>query len=291
MVRVARCVRTSVWAGVRAGVWVGACAWSFGGVGCATGLKEPVRSAPLAPLPLDEAIATVNANASRIGATLRGSGPVDGFFTTSAGRRVSYQVDGTFFYLPPAYVRFDLKKLGDRQLLFGSNTDAFWVYTKEDGKYFCGSPDDPRELPEGIPRPDQIADALGLSPVHEELSLDSFEFVSQRVEADHQELMFLERSLDGRAVVRKEYWLSRSLPRAVSRVVFRDPAGVLVMESVLRDYAPVGERGALLPRDMTAEWPRARARMRFQVARWAEVAEVRADGPQFATPRECDGRN
>jgi len=265
-------------------------------LGCATGcalgrLSRPIERIRLEPLPLDEAIATVNANAARIGGTLRASGPVDGHFSTSAGRRVSYQVDGTFFYLAPNFVRFDLKKLGDRQLLFGSNREAFWVYTKEDGRFFCGHPDDPQELPEGVPRPDQIADALGLTPVQEDLSLDSLEFVSQRVESDHQELIFLERSPDGRAIVRKEYWLDRSLPRSVSRVVFRDPEGIMVMEALLRDYSPVGDRGAILPRDVVADWPRAGARMRFQITQWSEVPQIGPDGPQFATPRECAGRN
>ena len=260
--------------------------------GCTVGrVPRSIERVHLEPLPLDEAIATVNANAARINGTLRASGPVDGHFSTSAGRRISYQVDGTFFYLAPDFVRFDLKKLGDRQLLFGSNQAAFWVYTKEDGRYFCGHPDDPQELPEGIPRPDQIADALGLKPVQEDLSLDSLEFVSQRVEPDHQELIFLERGSDGRAIVRKEYWLDRSLPRAVSRVVFRDPQGRLVMEAVLREYASVGEDGAILPRNVVAEWPRAGARMRFQITQWSEVPQVVPDGPQFATPRECAGQN
>ena len=89
-------------------------------------------------------------------------------------------------------------------------------------------------------------------------------------------------------MLEKEYWLDRYPPRLVRRVMFRDADGVVTMESQLDDYRLLAAHGPLLPHQITAEWPKADARMRFRVDRWTPEEGVRPDGVQFAAPRECD---
>ena len=234
--------------------------------GCQT--AGPARN--LDPIPTPGAVGIVNANAAKITATLRASGSVDGYFTSSNGRRRNYHVDGTLFYLAPCYFRFDLKSLGERQILFGSNKEYFWVYNKEGDSYYCGHQGQDEELPTEAPvRPEQLIEALALAPIVDSPSEDpnsEGQRGSQR---------------------RTEYWVERDSPLVIRRVLFRDAGGVLTMQSSLDDYKLLSPGGPLLPGLMIAEWPTARARMRFRVDKWTLVEQVRPGGPQFATPSEC----
>lgn len=252
--------------------------------GCAT--TRPVAPAPLPPLAMIDALRQADANTALVSATVRASGSVDGHFTQE-GRRRSYQLDGVLFFLAPNCVRFDLKKLGDRQLLFGSNDERFWIYTKQEDEYFCGHHGDPQELPEELPiRPDQIADALGLRLMGDLRHAGHADLV-QRVDDEHQQILVLMRDASGRVVIEKEYWLDRYWPRLVRRVVFRNGEGLIELSSELGDYRAVVSGGPLLPYDMVVEWPGSDARMRFRVSTWSLLPQIGPDGPQFATPREC----
>lgn len=234
------------------------------------GCRQAGPSGPIDLIPTRDAAQIVNANTAKITGTLRASGSVDGYFTTPEGRRRNYHVDGTLFYLAPRYFRFDLKSLGDRQILLGSNAEYFWFYNKQDDSYLCGHQGSDEEVPADIPvRPDQVIDALALAPMgnadSEALNLD-----------DH-----------GRLQLRKEYWSDRDSLQVIRRVVFRDPAGVVNMQSSLDRYKPLSPDGPLLPCSMIALWPTARAQMRFRVDKWTLVEQVGPGGPQFATPAEC----
>ncbi len=242
--------------------------------------------APLPLLPLRDAVRIVNDNVARIGGTLRASGSVDGrFVNPDSGREVNYSLDGTLFHLAPHYVRFDLKKFGDRQILFGANDAYFWFYTREEDRYYCGRQGESDEVPEEIPvRPDQIVDALGLTTIESDGSGGR---IVQRVERDVQQILFLKTDDEGRTVLEREYWLDRYPPRLVRRVVFRNADGLTTMESFLDDYRPIDAEGAVLPYTMSAEWPDKGARMRFEVGRWSVEPQVEPTGPQFATPPEC----
>jgi hypothetical protein len=246
--------------------------WAAVGLGlalCGCRQAGPVR--PLDPIPTREAVGIVNANAAKITATLRASGSVDGYFTASNGRRRSYHVDGTLFYLAPCYFRFDLKSLGERQILFGSNKEYFWVYSKEDGSYFCGHQGRDEELPTEVPvRPEQLIEALALAPVVDEDSATPHPIPARR---DFP--------------TRKEYRIDRDSPQFIRRVLFRDAEGVVTMQSSLDDYRALFPGGPVLPGSMIADWPTARAHMRFRVDKWTLVNQVLPGGPQFATPPEC----
>ncbi len=255
-------------------------------IGC-TGTPKPLR--PLDPIPMHAAATIVDDNIARIDGTVRASGTVDGYFTKPDGGRMRYSLDGVLFYLAPTYVRFDLKKFGERQILFGSNEELYWFYSKEEGGFRCWDQDDADVAPEEIPiRPDQIVDALGLTPIGGGTDVNRrVERRVQRVEADVQQVLFLEYGPTGDPVITREYWLDRFEPRLVRRVVFRDASGVVTLESFLDDYRAIDDAGPMLPHRMAADWPLNGARMQFHVGRWTVEREVVPGGPQFASPPDC----
>lgn len=226
----------------------------------------------LEPLSKEDAVRLVNNNIARINGALRATGSVDGHFVSAESRRrVNYSVDGTLFYLSPYYFRFDLKKLGDRQVLFGSNDQYYWAYTKEDNAYVCermGGADGGADVPL---RPDQIIEALGLTPIP-----GGGTGAEMRVQPEYQQVLF----------AGKEYWLDRRAPRLVRKVIFRNPGGSVVMSSDLSDYKQL-PGGPALPHLVNAEWPQRNARLRFDVGRWTAAGDVVPGGPQFVTPPEC----
>jgi len=235
---------------------------------CGCQQAGPGRSLDL--IPTRDAAQIVNANAAKITGTLRASGSVDGYFTSPKGRRRNYHVDGTLFYLAPSYFRFDLKSFGDRQILLGSNEEYFWVYNKEDGAYYCGHQGRDEELPTDVPvRPEQLIEAMAIAPIDESDSATP--------------------NLDphGRFQGRKEYRIDRESPQFIRRVLFRDADGAVTMQSSLDHYRSLSPDGPFLPGSMIADWPTARAHMRFRVDKWSLVQQVVPGGPQFATPAEC----
>lgn len=258
-----------------------------GGVVVLSGCQNPPRIEPLPPLSRVLAEGIVNANASRIGGTLRAMGSVDGTATDADGVRRSFSLDGMMFYLSPSYLRFELKKFGDRQLLLGSNADRYWIYSKQDEKYRCGVHGVKQEVPADFPiKPQQLLDAFGLGPIVDSLRGESVGR-AQRIQWETQQILFLVRDQSGAVVVEKEYWLDRFAPRLIRRVVFRDGDGAVEMESRLGDYRDFVEGGPLLPYLMEASWPRAGAKLTFTVSKWSVHPAVGPTGPQFSTPKAC----
>jgi hypothetical protein len=261
----------------------------------------------LDPIPMDDAVRIVDGNIARISGTLRAAGAVDGRFTLADGRTADFHLDGTLFYLAPRYVRFDLKRFGDRKFLIGSNADHYWYFDAEENSYRCGRHGDTGDqlLAEIPVRSDQIIDALGLTPILADHRDDPDAALPgvpggagngeprprtrqvQRVVGDYQQVLFLVNDDQGHVALEKEYWLDRYWPRLVRRVVFRDPDGVVTMQSALDDYKPCGPSSPLLPHSMSAEWPDSAARLRFHVNTWSVIPEVGRDSVQFAAPREC----
>jgi hypothetical protein len=233
-----------------------------------------------------DAIGIVNSNAAKMSGTLRAVGTVDGNSTDLDGRTRSFHLDGVLFYLAPCNLRFDLKSLGERQMLLGSNAHGFWFFSAEDKRFRCGRTVDELDLPAEIPvAPDEMIEALGLGGIHR-----SEELIGpvQRVDGDYQQLIFLSGAADNSTVLEKEYWLERSGPRMIRRVLFREPEGDVWMTSLLDDYRPVDAGGLLLPHSMTAEWPIEGTTLRFRISKWTLYPKIGPDGPQFATPPECD---
>lgn len=250
--------------------------------GCARPTAAPIR---LEVIPKTEAVRIVNANAALISGTLRAVGSVDGQFTNANGSRRSFHLDGVLFYLAPRNLRFDLKSLGERQLLLGSNAQGYWFYSAEDKRYRCGANLADLDLPDEIPvTPDQMIEALGLGGIPK--SSDGVGPV-QRIEEEFQQLVFITTSGRGEPVLEKEYWLDRASPRLIRRVLFRDAEGSIQMDSRLDDYQLLGASGPRLPQSMSAIWPENGSTLRFRINQWSLFPQIRPDSPQFATPQEC----
>jgi hypothetical protein len=237
------------------------------------------------------AIRFVNDNTGKVAGTLRASGFVDGRFVLPDGGSGSYHLDGILFHLAPIYIRFDLKSFGDRKFLLGSNAEYYWYYDKETDAYHCGLHGVDDELSSDIPiPPEQIVDALGLTPIAAEVSVAGQAQPIQRVVHEYQQILFVVHDDENHVRLQKEYWLDRYWPRLVRRVIFRDADGVVEMESKLDKYRPVTPGGLFLPHEMTAAWPKTGARMRFRVRKWRLVEGVGPKSLQFAAPRECAGQ-
>lgn len=248
------------------------------------GCPAPKSRVRLDPIPMRDAVRIINNNQSLIHGTLRASGTADGYFTTPDGHRRSFHLDATLFFLAPSYFRFDLKKFGDRQVLFGCNDERHWYYSKKDDVYLCGggAGDD---LPTDMPvRPDQIVEALGLSRISDGAIAAG---LLQRVEEDNQQLLFVIYDDQGRPVLEKEYWLDRYAPRLVRRIVFRDSDGVVEMQSDLDEYRRLMPGGPWLPHVIRTRWSKSKARIDFRAGRWTAADQVEADSIQFATPPQC----
>lgn len=258
-------------------------------------IRPDVR--PPDPMPLAEAAAVVNRNIARIPATLRAIGPVDGHVTVPERGRRTYHLDGVLFFRGPRFFRFDLKGLGETQILIGSNHRDYWCLSKFDETTVCGRHGIAEDLPPGLPaRPDQLIDALGLTPIPVPGAPAAPALgtggahpvrVVQRVADHEQQLLFLVHDGQGNILIEKEYWVDRFPPHFVRKVIFRDADGVVEMESTLEDYRSVGEAGFQVPHRMTAEWPRLGARLRFDVRKWTLHPQIGPAAPQFVTPTEC----
>lgn len=243
--------------------------------------------APFDPLPSEAAIRIVNDNLGRIPTTLNARGRVRGYVTLEGGARRHFNLASHLFYLQPRYLSLDLKDdLAGSQLLFGSNDDHYWYYNKADSdSYWCRRHD---RLVEGrdpdIPvRPDDLIEALGLTMV--DLSPSPARSLRvQRIESQDQQLLFVTCDAEGRPFLEKEYWLSRLPPQLISRVVYRDAMGRVVMESSLSDYRPLEDGGPLLPGSIEVDWPLGEAHMTFTISRWRAIPQVKAAGPQFTPP-------
>lgn len=247
---------------------------------------QPIARSMLTTLPKSEAIRIVNSNSAKVSATLRAVGSVDGSATDPNGRSRSFHLEGVLFYLAPRNLRFDLKSFGERQLLLGSNADGYWFFSAEDKRFRCGETVEELDLPSEIPvAPDQMIEALGLSGIPRSSGLAG---PVQRVDGEYQQLIFVSAAAGETAVLEKEYWLERSAPRMIRRVLFRQPDGDVWMNSRLDDYRPLDEGGPLLPHSMTAEWPVEGTTLRFRISKWSLHPQISPDGPQFATPAECD---
>lgn len=259
---------------------------AFAANGCQSPRSLPRAVGPV--LPLAQAAGVVNENLARITGTLRATGSVDARVTLPNGSRRTLHLDGVLFFLDPRFLRLELKSFGERQAMMGSNLTDYWVYDREEDRFYCGKHGDRTPLPAGLRiRPAQLIDALGLTPIPvQAVSPDGVRRV-QRIESEVQQVLFLERDIQGQWGLQKEYWMDRAEPRLICRVLFRDAEGRLEMDSQLDDYAVPFPGGPLLPHALVATWPREGAEIRFRFSRWTVEPSVKADSVQFATPREC----
>lgn len=243
----------------------------------------------LEAIPMRNAIKIVNDNLEKLGATVRASGSVDCKFTQANGKERRVSLDGILFFLSPTYLRLDLKKFGDRQILVGSNNKYFWYYSREKDETFCGRHGVEEDWPENIPvRPDQLIDAIGFAPIKYNHYSGSAYHMMHLIREDHQELLLTHFDNEGVPHIEREYWIDRASPRLLRRVIFRNIMGEEDMTSELSNYIQISKDGPWLPRSISAYWPGSNARLHLKVNSWKLIPKVLSDGPQFATPKECN---
>lgn len=257
--------------------------------------QPPPRAYPLPALSLESAARIVNANIEGARGTLQAVGSVDGRVRAANGTIRAFSVSSVLFYCPQPFdrtagplLRMDLKKLGETQLLVGSNRDRYWQYSAQDKQYHCGWHGDDDPMLSDLPiKPRQLVHALGLTPIALGPAAPGTVATFQRIEQDVQQVLFLvEDSASGRKLER-EYWLDRYPPRLVRRVVFRNAMGGIEMQSQLSDYRRIGDNGLFLPHRIVVDWADSQMQLKFSIRRWRIVEQVGPDSIQFALPKEC----
>jgi len=253
----------------------------------------------LDPIPIDQAVAVVNANTGKIGVCLRAQGSASGHFVADDGRRHPFDLRAVFFVLPPRHFYMTLKhSLGSEELLLGSNDLEYWLHIRRDDdtyRYGTHAAIESADLSAldtagrgqaGRPalplRPDMVIEALGLNGLPDDTTGTAGPV--QRIDDEHQQLIFLAYTTTGQGVIRKEYWLDRREPRLIRRILFRDGIGRVAMDSRLDEYRPLGSDGPLLPGRVAVEWPLQGGRLDLKVDRWQLRPDRGPDHPAFVAP-------
>ncbi|MCC7292396.1 MAG: hypothetical protein IT449_10090 [Phycisphaerales bacterium] len=252
------------------------------------GCTPPSRPPPLDPLPIDQAVETINDNNRRIVGVLKAEGRVIARVRTSGDRVRTFDLEGILIYAPTDHLRFTLKHdLAGDQLIVGANSEKYWFHdltAEEPPKVrsldrLVNGRD--REFPV---QPRQIIEAIGLSPLPVGAELHPMRRPVQRVESEDQQLLFLDYDGTGAPRLEKEYWLARSDPRLVRRIVFRDGMGRIEMESQLSQHQPLGDIGPRVPFHIVVDWPLEGSRIEFSVSKWQMMMDKGKDLPAFQPP-------
>ncbi len=246
---------------------------------------------PLDVIALEQSVSIVNENLGRAGGGLRASGTVTGTYVRASGRthNLGLGMKGELSVIPPLHMRFDITELGQTQILFGSNTNLYWLYIRPDqDTYRWGHYDDIADVPESdLPlRPDQLIEAIGLNPLPETATDVELAGLVQRIEPDWQQLLFVPPGSGGEPVLTKEYWLERFDRRLLRQILFRDRMGRVQMRASLDAYRAIRDGGPWLPHRVLVEWPLRRGELDYRILRWREFEELTPDHPAFAAPHE-----
>jgi hypothetical protein len=248
----------------------------------------PGKAPTLLPvLPMAEAMAVVNENAAGVTGGLQGLGSARGHVTLDNGDRRNFDCDANLLVIAPRHLRLDLQSLGQTQVLFGSNEELYWLHVKPEidtywwGRYGGGSIADLADIPL---RPDTIVEATGLAG----LPIDSSagEGPLQRIDGEHQQLLYVAYDQEGHGLIYKEYWLSRCGCRLIDEIVFRDRLGRVVMRSRLTGYKRMGGDGPWLAHHIDVVWPEGGAHLELKVRRWKAQEQLTPTHRGFVAPHE-----
>lgn len=256
--------------------------------GCPDG---PGPRTPLHVVPLSQSVSIVNENLGQVKGGLRASGTVTGKYVSPDGRThdLGFGMNGELSVIPPLHMRFDIQELGQTQILFGSNSDLYWLYLRPDqDTYRWGEHANVEQVADSeLPlRPDQLIEALGLNGLPETATDIELLGLVQRVEPDWQQMIFVQPGPDGQPLLIKECWLERYDRRLPRQILFRDRLGRVHMHATLDDYAPIRVEGPWMPRRLHVEWPLRRGELNYRISRWQVFDELTTDHPAFTAPHE-----
>lgn len=237
---------------------------------------------PLTPLPVEEAVSQINNQMKLIEGGLQAEGGfAKGYFTDADGKRRSFNHDAALLVLPPRYLRFDMKVLGNSVMLLGSNATRYWLATKmDDDALWWGRHNRAGALNiRGVTlQPATMIEAVGVG------AIPTDPLPVQRVTLDHQQLIVTGTAADGTTFIEKEYWLSRRPGRNLVRILMRAPDGEVAMDANLSNHELVQERGPSIPRRIEIEWPAAEGQLIFTCRSWKVQPRVDRAFAGFAFP-------
>ncbi|UCG15560.1 MAG: hypothetical protein JSV19_09725 [Phycisphaerales bacterium] len=236
---------------------------------------------------MGEAIGVVNDNAAGVTGGLQGLGSARGYVTLENGDRRNFDCDANLLVIAPRHLRLDLQSLGQTQVLFGSNDALYWLHVKPEidtywwGRYGGRSIADLADIPL---RPDMIVEATGLAG----LPVDSIDGDGpvQRIDGEHQQLLYIAYDQGGHGLICKEYWLSRRGCRLIDQIVFRDRLGRVVMRSRLAGYKRLKGDGPWLAHHIDVVWPEGGAQLQLKVRQWKAQAKLTPKHRGFVAPHE-----
>jgi len=264
---------------------VSLCLAVSGLVGCPPQRQTDLTVGPV--VPMAEAVAALNGNNETFGAGLQGIGYARGHFRDEQGKRRSFDCDAKLLVIPPRHLRFDLQSLGQTQVLFGSNEQMFWLHVvPELDTYWWGHyrDIDPARV-DGVPlRPDMVVDAMGIQRVWPDTRGSAGPF--QRIEGEHQQLLFIAYDKEGQGVLYKEYWLRRAAPRVIDEILYRDRDGRIVMRSRLSDYRKFEKTGPWLAHRIDVDWPLEESELRLTISQWRANPKLHTRLRGFIAPHE-----
>jgi hypothetical protein len=263
----------------------GLCVAFVGLAGCPPNGQPEIEFGPV--VTLTEAVATLNSNNEPFEAGVQATGYARGHFAGEDGKRRAFDCDAKLLIIPPRHLRFDLQTLGQTQVLFGSNDTRFWLHVvPELDTYWWGNYKDidPARV-DGVPlRPDMVVEALGIQRIWPDTRGSAGPF--QRIEGNHQQLLFTAYDEQGQGVLYKEYWLRRTEPRVIDEVLFRDRDGRIVMRSRLSDYRQFEKTEHWVAHRIDVDWPQEDSKLRLTISQWRANPKLHTKLRGFVAPHE-----
>ncbi len=226
-------------------------------------------------LPKDRAIEIVNTNNEVFHHDAQGSpvrvyfkGRWSGWWTESDG--TVRHGDGGFWMTLVWPTRIclsaDMKPVVDKLFEVGCNEDECWFWRQHEAdELVIGSRDEVEQTngAEWPIRPDAFLEAIGIQWINPDDR--GWEAARYRVDPDSHQLIY-EELHEGQPVIVKEYWLGRSPPNLINRVVYRQPDGQEFMNVQLSNYRPISAGGSLLARTIVVDCPLAKHHLQLELS-------------------------
>ena len=211
-------------------------------------------------------------------------------FKDDKGREHTYNLEGSFLFRKPHNLRLDLRpSVGDPVMQIGSNDQDYWIWIEPEikamrwGRYrHVGKPC----ADQLTVRPDQLGPALGLAGLPD--TDDGLIGPARKYGRTHDILYYLRQKPGGEYILEQEYWIDRSPPYMIRRVLYRDTFGQDVMSSLLDDYRPAWEGGPLIAHTVSIIWPKKDGQLTMWIGATKAMPPEKVGPKAFLRPQKAD---
>jgi hypothetical protein len=246
---------------------------------------------PAPPRELREIVEVVEHNSAMLDRPLWSQGvTVTARFRDEKSQEHTYNLEGSFLFRKPRGLRLDLRpSMGDPVMQIGSNDEDYWIWIEPEiktmrwGRYrHVGKP-----CAHSIAvRPDQLGTALGLDglPDADETLIGP----ARKYGKTHDILYYLRRRPGGEYLLEQEYWVDRSPPYMIRRVLYRDAFGRSLMSSLLDDYRPAWEGGPLIAHTVSIIWPKDDGHLTLWIGAAKAMPPEKVGPKAFVRPLKAD---